>query len=180
RRLARGPVLMRECERELDLGNPTDRTILEDGIRSFIAVPLIFGEKVGGLLAFAKRQPDWFDLSDLEVVEEIAQHVVVAIQHQRLAEDQRRLAIVEGRAQELERRVQRLRGALSESYRFGRILGQAPSLREALERAARVAPEETPVLLTGESGTGKELVAQAIHYPSRRADRPCGAIHCAA
>ena len=88
--------------------------------------------------------------------------------------------IAEGRAQQLERRVQRLHGALSEQYGFGRILGQAPSLREALERAARVAPEETPVLLTGESGTGKELVAQAIHYASRRADGPCVAINCAA
>src|SRR3989454_1087785 len=77
-------------------------------------------------------------------------------------------------------RVQRLHGALSEPYGFGRILGQAPSLREALERAARVAPGETPVLLTGESGTGKELVAQAIHYASRRADGPCVAINCAA
>src|SRR5207245_7303723 len=93
-----------------------------------------------------------FDESDLEVVEEIAQHVVVAVQHQRLAEKQRRLAIAEGRAQELERRVERLHGALSEPYGFGRIVGRAPSLREALERAARVAPEETPVLLTGESG----------------------------
>src|SRR3989475_201083 len=60
------------------------------------------------------------------------------------------------------------------------ILGQAPSLREALARAAQVAPQETPVLLTGESGTGKELVAQAIHYASRRADGPCVAINCAA
>jgi transcriptional regulator with GAF, ATPase, and Fis domain len=180
RLLAGESVLMRECERELDLVNPTDRTILEDGIRSFIAVPLIFGDKVGALLAFAKRQPDWFDLSDLEVVEEIAQHVVVAIQHQRLGEEQRRLAMAEGRAQQLERRVQRLHGALSEPYGFGRILGQAPSLREALERAAQVAPQETPVLLTGESGTGKELVAQAIHYASRRADGPCVAINCAA
>src|SRR5437667_542987 len=180
RLLAREPVLMRECERELDLVNPTDRTILEDGIRSFIAVPLIFGEKVGGLLAFAKRQPDWFDLGDLEVVEEIGRHVVVAIQHQRLAEEQRRLAIAEERAQQLERRVQRLHDALSEPYGFGRILGQAPSLREALQRAAQVAPQETPVLLTGESGTGKELVAQAIHYASRRAEGPCVAINCAA
>jgi transcriptional regulator with GAF, ATPase, and Fis domain len=180
RLLAGEPVLMRECESELDLVNPTDRTILEDGIRSFIAVPLIFGDKVGALLAFAKRQPDWFDLSDLEVVEEIAQHVVVAIQHQRLGEEQRRLAMAEGRAQQLERRVQRLHGALSEPYGFGRILGQAPSLREALERAAQVAPQETPVFLTGESGTGKELVAQAIHYASRRADGPCVAINCAA
>src|SRR5438445_1023527 len=180
RLLAGEPVLMRECERELDLVNPTDRTILEDGIRSFIAVPLIFGDKVGALLAFANQQPDWFDLSDLEVVEEIAQHVVVAIQHQRLAEEQRRLAIAEERAQQLERRVQRLHDALSEPYGFGRILGQAPSLRAALQRAAQVAPQEPPVLLTGESGTGKELVAQAIHYASRRAEGPCVAIHCAA
>jgi transcriptional regulator with GAF, ATPase, and Fis domain len=180
RLLSREPVLIRECESELDVTYPADGRILEDGIRSFVAVPLIFGDKVGALLGFAKRQPDWFDTSDLEVVEEIAQHVVVAIQHQRLAEEQRRLAVAEGRAQQLERRVQRLHGALSEPYGFGRILGQAPSLREALERAARVAPEETPVLLTGESGTGKELVAQAIHYASGRADGPCVAINCAA
>jgi len=180
RLLSGEPVLMRECESELDATYPADRRVLEDGIRSFVAVPLIFGDKVGALLGFAKRQPDCFDASDLEVVEEIAQHVVVAIHHQRLAEEQRRLAIVEGRAQELERRVERLRGALSEPYGFGRILGQAPSLREALERAAQVAPQETPVLLTGESGTGKELVAQAIHYASRRSDGPCVAINCAA
>jgi GAF domain-containing protein len=120
------PVLMRECESELDPANPADRTVLEDGIHSFVIVPLIFGEKVAGALAFAKQLPDWFDEDDLEVVEEIAQHVVVAIQHQRLAEKQRRLAMAEGRAQQLERRVQRLHGALSEQYGFGRILGQAP------------------------------------------------------
>lgn len=107
RLLAREPVLMRDWESELDLAYAADRTILECGIRSFVAVPLIFGDKVGALLAFGKRQPDWFDLSDLEVVEEIAQHVVVAIQHQRLAEKQHRLAVAEGRAQQLERRVQR-------------------------------------------------------------------------
>src|SRR6266478_2243684 len=180
RLLSGEPVLMRDCESELDPSNPADRTVLENGIRSFVAVPLIFGEKMGGLLGFAKKEPYRFDESDLEVVEEIAQHVVVAVQHQRLAEKQRRLAIAELRAQQLERRVERLHGALSEPYGFGRILGRAPSLREALERAARVAPEETPVLLTGESGTGKELVAQAIHYASRRADGPCVAINCAA
>ena len=83
---------MRDWESELDLAYPADRRILEGGIRSFAVVPLIFGDKVDGLLGFAKRQPDWFDNSDLEVVEEIAQHVVVAIQHQRLAEEQYSLA----------------------------------------------------------------------------------------
>src|SRR6266478_4002694 len=173
-------VLIRECESELDATYPADRKILEDGLRSFVAVPLIFGATVRGLFGFGKRQPGWFDENDREVVEEIAQHVVVAIQHQRLAEEQRRLAIAEGRAAQLEQRVQQLRGALSERYGFGQILGQAPSLREALARAAQVAPQETPVLLTGESGTGKELVAQAIHYASRRAEGPCVAVNCAA
>src|SRR5207253_2042498 len=46
RLLAREPVMMRQCESELDLAYPADRTILEDGIRSFVAVPLIFADKV--------------------------------------------------------------------------------------------------------------------------------------
>jgi transcriptional regulator with PAS, ATPase and Fis domain len=104
----------------------------------------------------------------------------VAIQHQRLSEEQRRLASVEGRARQLEQRVERLRGALSERYRFERIVGQAPAFRAALDQAARVASTETTVLLTGESGTGKELVARAIHYASRRAEGPFVAVNCAA
>jgi Nif-specific regulatory protein len=35
-----------------------------------------------------------------------------------------------------------------------------------------VAKSDTTVLLRGESGVGKELVAHAIHYNSRRADKP--------
>jgi len=100
--------------------------------------------------------------------------------NQRLAEEQRRLAAVEGRARQLEQRVARLRGALSDQYRFDRIIGEAPAFREALDQAARVAPAETTVLLTGESGTGKELVARAIHYASRRAEGPFVAVNCAA
>ena len=145
-----------------------------------MVVPLIFGERVGGVLGFAKRQPHWFDEGDVEVAAGIAVHVVVAIQHQRLAEEQRRLTAVEGRARQLEQRVARLRGALSDQYRFDRIIGEAPAFREALDQAARVAPAETTVLLTGESGTGKELVARAIHYASRRAEGPFVAVNCAA
>jgi len=75
---------------------PGDRTLVERG-GSIMVVPLIFGEQVGGVLGFAKRQPHWFDEGDVEVAAGIAVHVVVAIQHQRLAEEQRRLAAVEGR-----------------------------------------------------------------------------------
>ncbi|PYO58605.1 MAG: hypothetical protein DMD83_03170 [Candidatus Rokuibacteriota bacterium] len=172
--LAREPVLVREARAELDPSLPGDRMALERGVRSIVAVPLIFGERVGGVLAFAIYEGDG------EVATGIAAQVVVAIQHQRLAEEQRRLAAVEERTRQLERRVERLRGALTEQYRFDSIIGQAPVFREALDQAARVAPEETTVLLTGESGTGKELVARAVHYASRRAEGPFVAVNCAA
>ena len=42
-------------------------------------------------------------------------------------------------------------------------MGRSTVLREALTRAAQVAPTESTVLITGESGTGKELVARTIH-----------------
>src|SRR5258705_8228662 len=177
--LAREPVLLRDARAELDPEFPGDRTLVERG-GSIIAVPLIFGERVGGVLGFTKRQPHWFDEGDVEVAAGIAVHVVVAIQHQRLAEEQRRLAAVEGRARQLEQRVARLRGALSDQYRFDRIIGEAPAFREALDQAARVAPAETTVLLTGGRGTGKELGAPAIHYARARAEGPFVAVNCAA
>src|SRR5262249_60769609 len=91
-----------------------------------------------------------------------------------------RTPAVDARARQLERRVERLRGALTELYRFESIVGHAPAFRQALNQAALVAPEDTTVLLTGESGTGKELVARAIHYASRRAEGPFVAVNCAA
>src|SRR5258707_911007 len=65
--LAREPVLLREARTELDPEFLGDRMVLERGVRSVIAVPLIFGKRVGGVLGFGKRQPHWFDEGDVEV-----------------------------------------------------------------------------------------------------------------
>src|SRR5262249_38635973 len=177
---AKESVLMRDAPAELDASLPGDRMTLARAMRSLMVVPLIFGEVVGGVLAFAKRESDWFDEDDVEVATGIAAQVVVAVQHQRLADEHQRMVALEERSHQLERRVERLRGVLTEQYRFDSIIGQAPVFREALDHAALVAPEETTVLLTGESGTGKELVARAIHYASRRTEGPFVAVNCAA
>jgi transcriptional regulator with GAF, ATPase, and Fis domain len=173
-------VVIQDARVELDPSLPGDRRITENGSRSCLIVPLKFGDQVGGGLYFGKRRPYWFDMLDVELATGIAAQVVVAVQHQRLAQEQQRLALAEGRTRQLEQRLTTLRQELGDRYGFERILGRAPALREALTRAAKVAPTETTVLLTGESGTGKEVVARAIHHASLRRDGPFVAVNCAA
>jgi two-component system response regulator HydG len=52
------------------------------------------------------------------------------------------------------------------------LIGNDPSLRQAIELAATIAVSKTPVLILGEPGTGKALLARAIHTLSPRAEHP--------
>ncbi len=60
------------------------------------------------------------------------------------------------------------------------IIGRSAKIREVLALIDKVARTDSTVLITGESGTGKELVARAIHYKSRRKDKPLVTINCGA
>jgi DNA-binding NtrC family response regulator len=60
------------------------------------------------------------------------------------------------------------------------IVGTDPSLRQVLERAARVAPTRIPVLVTGESGTGKELLARVLHELGPSPKGPLVTVNCGA
>jgi DNA-binding NtrC family response regulator len=62
----------------------------------------------------------------------------------------------------------------------GAIVGTAPNLLRALERARHAARTAADVLIEAESGTGKELFARYIHENSERRDRPFVAVNCAA
>lgn len=64
--------------------------------------------------------------------------------------------------------------------RRGGMVGECPALLQALDRLARLAPADVPVLVLGETGTGKELAAREIHRRSPRAAGPFVAVNCAA
>jgi DNA-binding NtrC family response regulator len=62
----------------------------------------------------------------------------------------------------------------------GDIVGHAPLLLRAIQRARAAATTGADVLVEAESGTGKELLARFIHDSSDRSRKPFVAVNCAA
>ena len=60
------------------------------------------------------------------------------------------------------------------------IITRNPRMQEVIRMVEKSAATNAPVLITGESGTGKELVANSLHYLSRRASGPFVKLNCAA
>jgi|CXWL01.1.fsa_nt_gi transcriptional regulator with AAA-type ATPase domain len=60
------------------------------------------------------------------------------------------------------------------------FVGNSQPVLQALDRLARFARTDLPVLVLGETGTGKELAASEAHRLSRRAAAPFLAVNCAA
>ena len=87
---------------------------------------------------------------------------------------------VEDEKEHLQNELVTIRCELESKYDFSTIVGNSPQILHALKLAAKVAPQNTTVMLTGESGTGKELLAKAIHYNGPRASRPFVALNCSA
>lgn len=73
-----------------------------------------------------------------------------------------------------------LRTQLKQKTRFDNIIGSSPQIQRIFETITRIADIGSTVLITGESGTGKELIARAIHYHSKRQDRPFVTVNCGA
>ncbi|EOX1765568.1 phage shock protein operon transcriptional activator [Vibrio cholerae] len=58
------------------------------------------------------------------------------------------------------------------------LLGESPAFLAVLDKVSRLAPIDRPVLVIGERGTGKELIAQRLHYLSKRWEQPLVSLNC--
>jgi len=63
--------------------------------------------------------------------------------------------------------------------RFAVIIGQSDSINTVRRLARKAAETDSTVLIMGESGTGKGLVAECIHYGSKRSKKPFIYVNCA-
>ncbi|TLU82936.1 MAG: GAF domain-containing protein [Chlorobium sp.] len=67
-----------------------------------------------------------------------------------------------------------------ESVRPSNIIGNAKPMIALFKMIDKIAKTSATALILGESGVGKELVASAIHFKSRRSDKPFIKFNCAA
>ncbi len=58
------------------------------------------------------------------------------------------------------------------------IIGHSKAIGQVRQMIKKVAPLSCNVLIQGESGTGKELVARALHFGSKRRNKPFISFNC--
>src|SRR5687768_350667 len=74
-----------------------------------------------------------------------------------------------------------LKKEISEKYEFEKsIVGTSPAIRKIFGLLEKACTTNISVSVSGETGTGKELVAKAIHYNSKRKNKPFVAVNIAA
>ncbi|RMH02413.1 MAG: AAA family ATPase [Aquificota bacterium] len=139
---------------------------------AFFAVPIRVGGEIIGVLAVFKRHEEGESVErSLEIL-----MVIGTIMGMLYKLDER----INQERQEWEEEKRMLTKALSERYNVEGIIGKSPAIRNLIELVEKVAHTDVNVLITGESGTGKSLIAKAIHFLSRRKDKPFITINCSA
>lgn len=77
--------------------------------------------------------------------------------------------------------IDHLKKEISEKYEFEKsIVGTSPAIRRTFALLEKAVQTNISVSISGETGTGKELVAKAIHYNSKRKNKPFVAVNIAA
>ncbi len=79
------------------------------------------------------------------------------------------------------RQIHHLKKEISEKYEFEKsIVGTSTAIKQIFGLLEKACSTNISVSVSGETGTGKELIAKAIHYNSKRRNKPFVAVNIAA
>jgi transcriptional regulator with GAF, ATPase, and Fis domain len=160
---SREAILAEDVARDRYLRNRD--SLNEMGATSVICAPIVFGERILGLIHLYCTDPHKaLDAEDLEYA------VAVAKQFGSVINQLQRSVTLEQENRSLRDQL----GIESE------LVGQSPAIKDIETQIGRVAGTNATCLIRGESGSGKELVARAIHYSSQRKEGPFVCLNCAA
>src|ERR1700739_1564974 len=166
------PLIRRNLDKESE--SSTERLLAEQGVRSICVAPLIVAGKSIGPLNLASNKADEYSSADGGLLQEVANQVALAVENMKAYEEIRSLHA------KLEKENVYLREEIRSEHDFREMVGSSAALQEVLDKAERVAPLDSTVLIYGETGTGKELIARAIHDCSKHKNRPLVKLNCSA
>ncbi|MFK5955112.1 MAG: sigma 54-interacting transcriptional regulator [Planctomycetota bacterium] len=178
------PILLQDAASDGEFAGV--ESISDLGLRSVLAVPLQYHGAVLGLLAVDHRlTAAAFQAHDADLLGGLA-----GLASAHLGAAHERVAM--GKLKRKNTRLQRQLGkrTLPEKVTdietaggpgFAGLVGTSPAMQKLYGEMERILDSNASVVVEGESGTGKELVARALHFHSRLADRAfvvenCGAL----
>src|SRR2546425_80957 len=160
-----------------DLGGARSKYVsqlVEHGILSLCCVPLITRKGEVGTLNLASTRKDAFKSQDLDILQQVAAQVAIALDNARAYRE------IADLTDKLAKEKLYLEDEIRTELHFEEIVGESAPLKRVLAQAKTVAPSDATTLILGETGTGKELIARAIHRMSSRKDASFIKLNCAA
>jgi formate hydrogenlyase transcriptional activator len=150
------------------------RLLRAEGLQTICCIPLSNRGRSFGTLNLASRSADAFSDPDIELVQQVAAQVAIAVENA-LAFKQ-----IDVLKDKLSEEKLYLEEEIRNTFNFEEIVGESAAIRRVLAQVELVAPAGTTVLIQGETGTGKEVIARAVHNLSPRRERTFVKINCAA
>ncbi len=152
----------------------TDKTFLEQGLKSYVVLPLMSRDDCIGTFNIGSVEADRYSQEDIDFAEVVANQITLAIENVKQYEE------IEKLKEQLEEENAYLQEEIKVNYNFEEIITQNEACLNLLASIEQVAPTNATVLIIGESGTGKELLARAVHNRSKTAGKALVKVNCAA
>ena len=157
-----------------DYSKPDNARVASSGLKSGCTAPLLFRDRVLGVLSIKSLHENAFSQEDAELFGQVAKQVAIAVENALAYRE------IETLKNKLEEEKLYLEEEIRTEYNFEEIIGNSPALKRVLQEVETVAGTDSTVLIFGETGTGKELIAHAIHNLSQRRERTLVKVNCAA
>ena len=152
----------------------SDPILLEQGLISYIVLPLMSRSECIGTFNIGSAEPSKYTQEDIDFAEVVANQITMAIENVKQHHEIKKLS------EQLQKENVYLQEEIKTTHNFEEIITQNKNYKKMLASIEQVATTSASVLILGESGTGKELLAMAVHNRSKLANKALVKVNCAA